>query len=125
MSYKIKQGFTLVELLVVITLMTLMLSVVLPQYLSSLDKGKETLLKNNLSSMRVAIDHYYADQGKYPLSLDELVKEKYIRNIPLDPIEEDKNWMTTYYDNNPNLGIYDVKSSSSKVSLDGQLYSAW
>lgn len=118
-------GFSLVELLVVITLMSLMLSIVLPEYLSSLDKGKETLLKNNLSSMRIAIDHYYADKGVYPQSLDELVKQKYIRNIPVDPIEESENWKLTYFDNDPNLGIYDIKSYSSENSLDGDPYSTW
>lgn len=118
-------GFTLVELLVVITLLALMLSVVLPQYLTSLDKGKETILKNNLNSLRVAIDHYYADQGVYPVTLDILVKEKYIRNVPIDPIAQNKNWKITYYEDNPNLGIYDVSSSSLEVSQNGQIYSAW
>ncbi|WP_426452932.1 type II secretion system protein [Acinetobacter sp. KB005] len=118
-------GFTLVELLVVITLLALMLSVVLPQYLTSLDKGKETILKNNLNSLRVAIDHYYADQGVYPVTLDILVKEKYIRNVPIDPITQNKNWKITYYEDNPNLGIYDVSSSSLEVSQNGQIYSAW
>lgn len=119
------KGFTLVELLVVITLMALMLSIVLPQYLSSLDQGKETLLKNNLSSMRVAIDHYYADHGKYPRTLDELVKEKYIRNIPLDPITQNINWKISYYDNDENLGVYDIKSSSLEISKNGQSYATW
>lgn len=120
-----RKGFTLVELLVVITLMALMLSIVLPQYLSSLDRGEEKVLKNNLNSMRVAIDHYYADQGKYPQTLNELVKEKYIRNIPIDPITQNINWKISYYENDSSLGIYDIKSSSLEVSTDGQPYATW
>ncbi|MDC5334453.1 type II secretion system protein G, partial [Acinetobacter baumannii] len=75
--------------------------------------------------LRVAIDHYYADQGAYPINLDTLVKEKYIRSIPIDPITQDKNWKIVYYENNPSLGVYDISSSSLEASSNGQFYSAW
>jgi general secretion pathway protein G len=122
---KLKKGFTLVEMIVVITLMALILSITLPNYLNSIETNKEVVLKQNLSSLRLSIDQYYSDNGNYPSDLQILIEKKYIRNIPIDPTTENNSWDIIYYDENQNLGIYDVKSKNSSESSKGTLYSQW
>jgi len=122
---KLKNGFTLVEMIVVITLMALILSIILPNYLNSIETNKEIVLNQNLSSLRLSIDQYYSDNGNYPTDLQILIDKKYIRNIPVDPTTENNSWDIIYYEENQNLGIYDVKSKNSSESSKGTLYSQW
>ncbi|MBJ8553299.1 type II secretion system protein [Acinetobacter bereziniae] len=122
---RLKNGFTLVEMIVVITLMALILSIILPNYLNSIEKNKEVVLNQNLSSLRLSIDQYYSDNGNYPSDLKILIEKKYIRNIPVDPTTENNSWDIIYYEENQNLGIYDVKSKNSSESSKGTLYSQW
>ena len=119
-------GFTLIELMVVLAIIATLLSLIAPRYFHSIDKSKEAALRSDLNGMRDAIDKYYGDLGKYPLSLDDLVAKKYIRNIPPDPITgSDKTWILIPPDDPEKSGVYDVKSGAEGAARDGTLYSEW
>ncbi|MGZ8303746.1 MAG: type II secretion system protein [Telluria sp.] len=121
-----RSGFTLIELIVVLTIVSLMLSIVVPRYFHSIDKAKESMLRQNLSSMRETIDKFYGDLGRYPDSLDEMVQRKYIRAIPIDPLTESTTTWRLVESENQDLGvIYDIHSGSDALALDGSLYSEW
>ena len=125
------RGFTLVELLVVISLISILAAMALVQYKNSVVKAQEGVLKTDLFRMRDAIDQYYADKGKYPSSLDALVSEGYLRKIPEDPITKSADtWQTVPAEPDPNNpsaepGIYDVKSGAAGTALDGSNYADW
>ena len=124
-------GFTLVELLVVIALISLLAAMAVVQYRNSVQSGKEAALKTNLFRMRDAIDQYYADKGKYPSSLDSLVSDGYMRKVPDDPITQSSTtWTTVPAEPDPGnpsteAGIYDVKSGAPGTALDGSNYVDW
>ncbi|WP_151807338.1 type II secretion system protein [Acinetobacter bereziniae] len=120
-----KSGFTLVEMIIVITLIALILSITLPNYINTIEKNKEVVLKQNLSALRLSIDQYYSDNGNYPEDLQILIEKKYIRSIPVDPTTESNSWEIIYYNDDQNMGIYDVKSKSLIESSQGNLYSQW
>lgn len=121
-----RNGFTLIELIVVLTIVSLMLSIVVPRYFYSIDKAKESMLRQNLSSMRQTIDKFYGDMGRYPNSLDEMVQRKYIRAVPSDPLTESTTTWRVVESENQDLGvIYDIHSGSDASALDGSLYSEW
>lgn len=82
------RGFTLIEMLVVLAIVALLLSVATPRYFGSLEKGREVALQENLRVLRVTLDKFHADKGRYPDTLDELVEARYLREVPLDPITE-------------------------------------
>jgi general secretion pathway protein G len=125
------RGFTLVELLVVISILVILASMGLVQYRNSVLRAREATLKEDLFRMRDAIDQYYADKNKYPSSLDDLVTEGYLRAIPVDPFTNSKDtWQAINAEANVNdttaqPGIYDVKSGSDETSLEGTKYSDW
>jgi general secretion pathway protein G len=117
------RGFTLIELLVVMAIIATLLSLVAPRYFASLEKSKETVLKQNLRVMREAIDQHYADREKYPETLEELVSKKYLRTIPPDPITESATTWVVAAPENPELGaVYDVKSGAEGKTQDGTPY---
>ena len=124
-------GFTLVELLIVISLISILAAMGLVQYKNSLLSSREAVLKTDLFRMRDAIDQYYADKGKYPSALDSLVSEGYMRKVPEDPITKSSDsWQTVPAEPDPNNpsaepGIYDVKSGAQGSGLDGSNYSDW
>ena len=124
-------GWTLIEMLVVISLVMILSTLALTQYRNSIVSAKEAAMRSNLFLMREAIDQYYADKGKYPDSLDALVSEKYLRTVPKDPITGSTDtWQTTQADPEPGAtsaatGIYDVKSGAPGTSLDGSNYADW
>ena len=124
-------GWTLIELLVVITLILLLASLSLVQYRNSITRAKESTLRAQLFIMRDAIDQYYADKGKYPDSLQALVSEQYLRSVPRDPFTESSDtWQTVPAEPEPgtvsaSTGIYDVKSGSDGVSIDGSRHADW
>ena len=130
-SHLHQRGFTLVELLVVISLISLLAAMAIVQYRNSVQSGKEAVLKTNLFRMRDAIDQYYADKGKYPSSIDTLVSDGYLRGVPEDPITRSKDsWQTVPAEPDPSNpsaepGIYDVKSGAQGQALDGSNYSDW
>lgn len=125
------RGFTIVELLVVMTILVILASVGMTQYRNSVRRAEEATLKENLFRMRDAIDQFYADKNKYPADLADLVSEGYIREVPTDPLTKSKDtWTTTQAEpdaNNPasQVGIYDVKSGSELTALDGTRYADW
>jgi len=121
-----KKGFTLIELLIVITIIGILLTIAQPTYKTSVKRAKETVLKENLFAMRSAIDQYYADNGTYPGSLDDLVQKGYLRSIPKDPItNSNTTWIIVPPPNPEESGVYDVKSGSNEISLAGTPYSDW
>ena len=129
---KIKQarGWTLVELLIVISLISVLATIGLASYRNSVTASKEAVLKTDLFRMRDAIDQYYADKGEYPATLDALVSEGYLRKLPDDPFTRAADWQTLPAEPNPSKptaepGVYNVKSSSQDTALDGSRYADW
>ena len=126
-----ERGFTLVELLVVISMISILAAMGVVQYRNSVQRTRETTLRHDLFEMRDVIDQYYADKGKYPSSLDALVSDGYMRKIPMDPITNSTDsWQTVPAEADPanpsaEPGIYDVKSGASGTALDGSSYSEW
>ena len=119
-------GFTLIELLVVMTIIGMLLTLAVPRYFHSVDKSKETVLRENLSIIRDSLDKYYGDTGKYPESLDVLVEKKYLRAIPRDPITQSSTTWTIVAPDDPDRGgVYDIKSGSTEKALDGTAYAEW
>jgi general secretion pathway protein G len=124
-------GFTLVELLVVISLISILAAMGLVQYKNSVLSSREAVLRTDLFRMRDAIDQYYADKGKYPSALDSLVSDGYMRKVPEDPITHSSDsWVTVPAEPDPNNpsgepGIYDVKSGAQGTALDGTNYTDW
>lgn len=122
----LKQGFTLIEMLIVMAIVALLLTLALPRYFGSLDKSKDVVLQENLRVLRVTLDKYYSDKGKFPESLDELVEHRYLRAVPVDPITESPGtWILVTSQDTDTKGIVDVKSGAPGVSQDGQLYESF
>ena len=122
---KCAQGFTLIELMVVMAILALLLSIALPRYFQGLLHAKETVLREDLSIMRHAIEHFREDKGIYPSNLKDLVDMRYIRAIPIDPItEKNQTWVNITTPDDPQH-IVDVKSGSDKKAIDGTRYSDW
>jgi len=123
------QGFTLLELMIVISIIIILVSVALPQYQKTIMHTRETILSYDLETMRKLIDQYAADKGKLPQSLDDLVTAGYMREVPKDPITDNKDWNIVTgddpYSTEGGTGIIDVHSSSSDVSTAGTPYSEW
>jgi general secretion pathway protein G len=122
---KTKQGFTLVELLVVLSIIALLLTIATPRYFSSLDRAKEAALKEDLEILRESIDKFYGDRNSFPNSLEELVEFKYIRKVPVDPITERIDTWILIEAELPLSGIENVKSGAQGKSRDGSLYEDW
>jgi general secretion pathway protein G len=124
-------GFTLIELLVVVSLVVLLASLGMNQYKNSQTYAKEAVLKEDLFRMRDAIDQYHVDKNKYPQSLEDLVSDGYLREIPKDPITQSSDtWQSVPAEPDPSNpsaepGIYDVKSGSDGTALDGTQYADW
>jgi general secretion pathway protein G len=125
-SVRRRLGFTLIELLVVMAIIAVLLTLAVPRYFGSLDKSKEAVLREDLFQLRDAIGKYYGDKGKYPESLEALAAEKYLRNVPVDPITESATtWVVVAPEDPQKGGVYDVKSGAQGKSSDGSVYSEW
>jgi general secretion pathway protein G len=118
-------GFTLVELMVVLTVIALLLSVVVPDYVGRVRRAEEAVLQENLMLMRDALDKHYADAGRYPRSLDDLVAKRYLRTIPNDPLTQKQSWVTSAPNDPQKGGVYDVHSSAKGVGTNGKPYERW
>ena len=126
-----RRGFTLIELMVVMAIISVLLAIALPIYQKSIVRAKESVLRNNLFTLRSMIDEYTIDKQKAPESLQDLVSQGYLRQVPQDPITgSDQTWKLIMEDtpiggsNNP-PGIFDVRSGSDKTALDGTPYADW
>lgn len=119
------RGFTLVELLVVMAIIATLLSIVAPRYFHSLDRSKETVLRQDLNIMRDAIDKFSSDTGKYPDDLAELVEKRYLRAIPVDPLTESADTWIAVPPPGAVGGVFDVHSGSPEQAKDGTFYGAW
>ena len=122
-------GFTLLELMIVISIMGILIAIAQPSLKQSIVRAREAVLREDLYQIRDAIDQYYADNGKYPASLTDLVNtsdkaKSYLRSIPLDPFTGSNDWITVSLDTEDG-GIFDVHSASPLVATDNSAYNAW
>src|SRR5213596_1149632 len=128
-SNLLSSGFTLLELMIVISIIIILAAIVLPQYQKTIMHARETVLRDDLFKLRSLIDQYAADKGKLPQSLDDLVTEHYLRELPKDPITDNKAWAVVTgedpYSTDGSSGITDVHSSSGDTSTEGTPYSEW
>jgi len=119
-------GFTLMELMVVLAIIGLLLSVAVPHYFGALDRSKESILRHDLVTMRDAIDKFYGDNGRYPDDLAELVKRKYLRQVPADPItDSSETWQIITPPDSAKGNLFDIKSGAQGTAADGTAYSEW
>lgn len=121
----LRRGFTIIELLVVMTVLAVLASLVVPRYMDKVDTARETVLKQDLQGLRTAIDQFYRDQSRYPESLEELVSKRYIRSIPVDPITEQSSSWVPVPPKEGGSGVFDVKSGSPRQARDGSAYASW
>jgi general secretion pathway protein G len=125
------RGFTFVELMIVNTVIVFLVTIAIPIYSNTIRRSKESVLKNNLFTLRTVIANYTYDKQKAPQSLQELVSEGYLRDIPIDPMtDSNQSWRILMEDagqsvNQSETGIFDVRSGSEKISLEGTPYSEW
>lgn len=134
-----QNGFTLLELIVVIAIIGILTTIALPRLKDAPRRAQEAVLKTNLRAMRDAINQFHADKGHYPPGLEALVEEEYLRSVPLDPLTKSRDtWLVEYEESDPGAfpaetdapetgepGIIDVYSGAEGVSLDGTPYSEW
>jgi len=124
-------GFTLIELMIVMAITAVLMAIAVPIYTRSIQRAKESVLKNNLFSLRTVIDEYTYDKQKAPQTLQDLVSDGYLRQVPMDPITgSNDSWKLIMEDatntaNQSQPGIFDVRSGSDLTSLEGTPYSEW
>jgi general secretion pathway protein G len=120
-------GFTLIELIVVLAIIGLLLSLAAPRFSTGVDRSKEAVLRQNLKTIRSALDQYHADSGKHAEDLQTLVKHRYLREVPLDPIvESSTEWVLVPPPADAGAaGVYDVRSSAKGKGTDGSAYADW
>ena len=126
-----RRGYTLIEMIIVMAIISVLVAIAVPMYQKSLTRTRESLLKNNLFTLRTVIDEYTFDKQKAPQTLQDLVDQGYLRNVPLDPMTgSSQSWRVIMEDAITSVdqtapGIYDVRSGSDKKSLEGTMYSEW
>lgn len=122
------RGFTLIELLVVMAALGLLLAITAPRYIEHVDRARELVLRKNLASLRDAIDKFYADRARYPVDLQELVKQRYLRQVPLDPVTDRADSWVALPPSGTASGtgtVADVRSGAAGKGHDGTAYANW
>jgi general secretion pathway protein G len=124
------RGFTLLELMIVLSIIMILVSIAVPMYNQSIVQARESVLRQNLSTLRNVIQQYTLDKQKAPQGLDDLVTAGYLRQVPIDPMTRQPNWEVTQEDvllavDQQDPGITDVHSASSATASDGTAYSTW
>jgi general secretion pathway protein G len=128
-----RRGFTLIEMIIVFTMIGILVGLALPQFKNAAKKAREATLKEDLTILRKLIDQYFVDKTKYPASLQALVEEKYLRKIPVDPITGKPDWVEVREEPSQDdllepgyqAGITDVHSVSELLGMDGTAYNTW
>jgi len=125
-----RRGYTLIELIIVMAIVSILMAIAVPQYQKSLRRTKETMLHSHLQTLRTVIDEFTFDKKKAPQTLQDLVTEGYLRAVPIDPITGNDQWRTVQEDSlsavdQTEPGIFDVRSLSDQISLEGTPYSEW
>ncbi len=124
------KGFTLLELMVVMAIMGILVSIAQPSLKTSIIRAREAVLREDLFQMREAVDQYYADNGNYPPTLQDLINQQektksYLRDIPKDPFTGASDWITVAPEGEDNSGVFDVHSASPLIAVDGTTYNSW
>ena len=126
------RGFTLMELIIVISIMAILVAIAVPNFTSSIKRSREAVLRQNLFTLRSVISQYTLDKQKAPQSLEDLIQAGYLKQIPVDPITDQANWTVDQEedtimspDEQDQGGIDDVHSSASQVGTNGTAYSSW
>jgi general secretion pathway protein G len=120
------RGFTLIELLVVLAAVALLLGIAVPRYVEHVDRARETVLRQNLAALRDALDKFNADRGRYPSELAELARERYLRELPRDPITDRADTWTIVAPPQGQAGqVFDVHSGAPGAGRDGRPYATW
>lgn len=127
---QVKRGFTLIELMIVLTIVSILVSIALPIANSAILRAREAVLKSNLHTLRTLIDQYTADKLKAPQTLEDLVTAGYLRSLPSDPITNQPDWQIIMEDaflfpHQLEIGVFDVRSNSEAISSNGTPYSKW
>jgi general secretion pathway protein G len=121
-----QRGFTLVELLVVLAIMATLLSIAAPRFFDSHERAKEAALRTDLKVIREAIDKHKADTGRWPETLEQLAKARYLRAIPVDPISDRADsWQVVAVPDGVTPGVFDVRSGAPGSARDGTAYASW
>jgi general secretion pathway protein G len=120
-----KRGFTLIELLVVLAIVATLLTLAVPRYFQHVERSKEAVLKENLATVRDAIDQYHADAGIWPPTLESLAERRYLRSVPVDPITDSSDTWQIVPPPGGEAGVYDIRSGAEGTAIDGQAYSDW
>jgi general secretion pathway protein G len=119
-------GFTLIELLVVMTIIATLLTIAVPRYFRTLERSRETVLRQDLLVMREAIDKHFGDFGQYPDSLSALVERRYIRAVPVDPITQSADgWQLVVSEDPEHPGMRDIRSAAEGIASDGTRFQDW
>lgn len=118
-------GFTLIELLVVLAVLAILASIIAPNYLDRVDDARETALKQDLVGLRTAIDQFFRDKARYPTSLDELVQQRYIRAVPVDPLTQRIDSWVLAPPKDGVKAVFDVHSGASGKAKNGTSYATW
>lgn len=124
-TFHCRSGFTLIELMVALAIVALLLAIVAPRYVGGVSRAEEAVLRENLFIVRDALDKFYADRGKYPATLEELVTQKYLRSLPVDPIAAGAFWTVIPPADPQAGGVFDVRSTAKGSGRDGKPYEQW
>jgi general secretion pathway protein G len=121
----VRRGFTLIELLVVLAIIATLLALAVPRYFQHIERSKEAVLRENLATLRDAIDQYHADAASWPPTLESLAEKRYVRAVPIDPLTERSDTWQVLPPPDGGTGVYDIRSGAEGTATDGTAYGDW